>query len=91
MRFERLSGWPAGRAGAPGGVLLEKEPKTKTDRIQHARHPFAKAKGGGSKTPTANHRRPLPLWNRLCGRTLRPHLPSHRTMCSAILVGSWHV
>ena len=23
-----------------------------------------------SKTPTANHRRPLPIWKRLCGRQL---------------------
>ena len=27
--LEDLSGWPAGRAEAPGGVLLEKEPKPK--------------------------------------------------------------
>ena len=27
--LEDPSGWPAGRAGAPGGVLLEKEPKPK--------------------------------------------------------------
>ena len=34
-------------------------------------HPCGKTTGGGgSKTPTANHRRPLPLWKRLCGRQL---------------------
>ena len=30
--------------------------------------------GGGSKTPTANHRRPLPFGKRLCGQTLGPCL-----------------
>ena len=30
--------------------------------------------GGGSKTPTANHRRPLPFRKRLCGRTLWPEV-----------------
>ena len=27
-----------------------------------------------SKTPTANHRRPLPFWKRRCGRTLWPEV-----------------
>ena len=47
--------------------------KTKSERIQHAGHPCGKhTGGGGSKTPTASHRRPLPFRKRLCGRTLWP-------------------
>ena len=65
------SGWPAGRAGAHWGSSFGKRTKTKDERVQHAVHPCDESTGGGgSKTPTANHRRPLPFWKRLCGRKL---------------------
>ena len=60
-----------GTGRSPLGEIFLKRTKTKSERIQHARHPCDESTGGGgSKTPTANHRRPLPLWKRLCGRQL---------------------
>ena len=52
-----------GMRRSPRGSSCGKEPKP-SRRVQHARHPYDKSiGGGGSKTPTANHRRALPFGN----------------------------
>ena len=51
-----------GRGRTPPGTLFERN--RENSKVRHAEPPWAEATGGGgSTTPTANHRRPLPLWS----------------------------
>ena len=51
-----------------GGMCLGKTRPVRT-RVVERRGRFAKS--ASSKTPTANHRRPLPFWTGCCGSSLR--------------------
>ena len=64
------------------GSSFGKRNKTKTDRIQHARHPCDESTGGGgSKTPTANHRRPLPFLEAPMWPKVGPELAQTIRLC----------
>ena len=53
------SEWPVGCAETPPGTVREGQQKVRW----HANTLVTGTGGGGSKTPTANHRRPLPFGN----------------------------
>ena len=48
-RFEVLYGWPAGRAEAPGGVLLEKEPKPNPKKFSTPGTPAMNRQGAADR------------------------------------------
>ena len=79
-----------GTGRSPRGSSFGKRTKTKSQRIQHAGPPFGKPTGGGgSKTPTANHRRPLPFWMFLLWLSVVARaLPRYWTRCSPSHCGS---